>query len=242
MTNKIYQRLSIAILLLFLTSVSFSAQGFEPEEYGPEKVSFFILKDISSDTDVYLNDQVNITFVIHSYTNYTMSNVTLTQELPGQVTMLYSQFSTTMLTEEVAVNETDASFDVTLEGSIDTAISDQYYLNQSYLSVHFPTMTNKTKASFWIMVNCTLEGIANFNTADAVGLIEWNDVYTDHHEIGAIVPLSFTIEEEAGVEEELQYLSGYKNDEEGGEMLIIAGLIGIPLIAIFLTPFLYRKK
>jgi len=238
MTNKIYQRLSIALLLLFLTSVSFSAQGFEPEEYGLEKVSFFILKDISSDTDVYLNDQVNITFVIHSYTNYTMSNVTLTQELPGQVTMLYSQFSTTMLTEEVAVNETDASFDVTLEGSIDTAISDQYYLNQSYLSVHFPTMTNKTKASFWIMVNCTLEGEANF----IGGLIEWYDVYTDQHDIGAIVPLTFTIEEEAGVEEELQYLSGYKNDDEGGEMLIIAGLIGIPLIAIFLTPFLYRKK
>ncbi|MHA1910761.1 MAG: hypothetical protein ACTSYA_03605 [Candidatus Kariarchaeaceae archaeon] len=236
MTNKIYQRLSIAILLLFLTSVSFSAQGLEPEEYGPEKVSFFILKD--TDTVKYLGDSVNITFVIHSYTNYTMRNVTLTQELPTQLTMLYSQFSTTILTEEEAVNETDTSFDLTLDGSVDTAISDQYYLNQSYLSVHFPSMTNKTKASFWIMVNCTGEGDALFSD----GKVGWNDFYTDYKFVIAVSPLSFVIEEEEGIPIEIQYLSGYENDEEGGEMLVIAGLIGVPFIAIFLTPFLYRKK
>ena len=41
----------------------------------------------------------------------------------------------------------------------------------------------------------------------------------------------------------LLYLpDGYENDKEGADMLVLAGIIGIPLIAIFLTPFLYRKK
>jgi hypothetical protein len=166
-----------------------------------------------------------------------MSNVTITQEIPDEVKMLYSQFSDVILTEEDEVNETNTSFDLTLEGSVDTAISDQYYLNQSYLSVHFPTMTNETKASFWIIVNCTGVGDALFD----VGLIVWYDIYTDYHDKSVIV-MSFTIEEVEGVDEELQYLDGYGNDKEGADMLVIAGLIGVPLIAIFMTPFLYRKK
>ena len=173
MTNKTYQCLSIAVLLLFLTAVSFSAQGFEPEDYGEDKVFFYMLKDRPNDAnpDVYLNDHINITFVIHSSTNYTMRNVTLTQELPAQVKMIYSQFSDVSLSEE-AVNVTGTSFDLTLEDSIDAAISDQYFLNQSYLSVHFPTMTNKTKASFWIMVNCTSDGVTNF----VDGEVMWQDI------------------------------------------------------------------
>ena len=119
MTNKMYRSLSIAIILIFLTSASFSAQGFEPEEYGVDNVTFYLLQDKS---DAYLNDHVNITYVIHSFTNYTMRNVTLTQEIPSEVKIIYSQFSETILNETESVNVTGASFDLTLDGSIDTAI------------------------------------------------------------------------------------------------------------------------
>ena len=136
------------------------------------------------------------------------------------------------------VNETGASLDLTLDGSIDSAISDQYFLNQSYLSVHFPLMTNKTKATFWIMVNCVSEGDALFLD----GKIEWQDTYTDYHSAPVAADISIQIEEVESEDEWVEYLDGYTNDKEGADTLVLAGLIGLPLIAIFLTHFLYRKK